>query len=92
MEQKEKALENKEKPLRIVLGNTSGDMDSIFGALCLAYYMTLKTKQLWTPIVNCAAADLKLKAEIYCHIVQDCKIKVDSMLYFDELAKSIQNG
>lgn len=74
-------------PLRIAIGNTSGDMDSIVGALGLAYYLTLKTKQLWTPVVNCAAADLALKAEIYCHLVQDCKIKQDSMLYFDELAK-----
>ena len=30
------------KPLRICLGNTSGDVDSIIGALGMAYYLTLK--------------------------------------------------
>lgn len=31
--------------IRLVMGNTSGDMDSIVGALGLAYYLTLKTKE-----------------------------------------------
>tara|TARA_B110000503_G_C6831782_1_gene283089 strand:+ start:197 stop:574 length:378 start_codon:yes stop_codon:yes gene_type:complete len=75
-------------PLRVVVGNTSGDMDSIVGALGLAYYMHLKTKQMWTPIVNCAAADLMLKAEIYGHLIQDCGIKADDLFYTDDLIKS----
>lgn len=41
-------------PLRIVLGNTSADMDSVVGSLGLAYYLSLKTGQSWTPVVNCA--------------------------------------
>lgn len=31
------------KPVRIVLGNTSGDMDSIVGALVYSYYLTRLT-------------------------------------------------
>ena len=73
------------QPLRLVLGNTSGDMDSIVGAMGLAYYYTLKTHTLWIPIINCAKADLRLKAEIYKHIVLDCGISVDDLLYWDEL-------
>ena len=33
-----KNLVSTEEPVRIVLGNTSGDMDSIVGALGLAYF------------------------------------------------------
>jgi inorganic pyrophosphatase/exopolyphosphatase len=73
------------QPLRLVLGNTSGDMDSIVGAMGLAYYYTLKTHKLWTPVVNCAKSDLRLKAEIYKHVVLDCGISVDDLLYWDEL-------
>lgn len=77
-----------EQPLRIVLGNTSGDMDSIVGAMGLAYYLTLKYKQLWTPVVNCAANDLKLKTEIYCHLIEDCGLNASDLFYFDELLAS----
>ena len=73
------------QPLRIVLGNTSGDMDSIVGAMGLAYYYTLKTHTLWTPVVNCAKSDLRLKAEIYKHVVLDCGISVDDLLFWDQL-------
>lgn len=31
-------------PIRLCMGNTSGDMDSIVGAMGLAYFLTLKTK------------------------------------------------
>lgn len=62
----------KDQPLRIALGNTSGDMDSIVGAMGLAYFLTLKTDKLWTPVINCARSELKLKAEIYGHLIDDC--------------------
>lgn len=73
------------QPLRLVMGNTSGDMDSIVGAMGLAYYYTLKTQTLCTPVVNCAKSDLRLKAEIYKHIVLDCGISADDLLFWDEL-------
>lgn len=74
--------------MRIAIGNTSGDMDSIVGAMGLAYYLTLKTKQLWTPVINCAAQDLKLKTEIYCHLIEDCGLNPSDMFFWDELLKS----
>jgi inorganic pyrophosphatase/exopolyphosphatase len=67
------------------MGNTSGDMDSIVGGMGLAYYLTLKTGELWTPVVNCAKADLKLKSEIQGHVVDDCKVNVEDMYFWDEL-------
>ena len=76
--------------MRIAIGNTSGDMDSIVGAMGLAYYLTLKTKQLWTPVINCASQDLKLKTEIYCHLIEDCGLNPNDILYFDELLTSGQ--
>ena len=65
------------QPLRLVIGNTSGDMDSIVGAMGLAYYYTLKTNTLWIPVINCAKSELRLKAEIYKHVVADCGIDVE---------------
>ena len=68
MEAKAHAQSGKE-PLRIAMGNTSGDMDSIVGALGMAYYLTLKEGKLWVPMVNCNKDELLLKPEIYDHIV-----------------------
>lgn len=39
--------------LKIVIGNTSCDMDSAVGALCLGYYYTLTTGDLFVPVLNC---------------------------------------
>lgn len=71
-----------DKPVKIVMGNTSGDMDSIVGAISLAYYLTLKHKEEWTPIVNCARVDFPLKVEIFKHLIQDCKLNIDEDLLF----------
>ena len=49
-----KKLLDSQTPLRIVLGNTSADMDSVVGSLGLAYYLSLKTGENWTPVINCA--------------------------------------
>lgn len=46
-------LINSETPVNLVLGNTSADMDSVVGSLGLAYYLSLKTGNLWTPVINC---------------------------------------
>lgn len=82
---KQSAFDCKDKKLRIALGNTSGDMDSIVGALGLAYLLTLKTKQLWTPVVNCCSSDLRLKTEIYGHLIEDCGLDTNDLFYWDEL-------
>jgi inorganic pyrophosphatase/exopolyphosphatase len=74
-----------QKPLRLVMGNTSGDMDSIVGALGLAYFYTLKSGEQWTPVVNCNREDFHCKAEIYLHVVENCHINVDDILFWDEL-------
>ena len=39
--------------LRIVIGNTSCDMDSVVGAITLAYYYTKKTGEVFIPVINC---------------------------------------
>ena len=45
-------LNNSNFELKLVIGNTSGNMDSTVGAMCMAYYLTLKTGELWTPVIN----------------------------------------
>lgn len=86
-EVKEAAL-TKSDSLRIAIGNTSGDMDSIVGAMGLAYYLTLKTDKLWTPVLNCHQQDLKLKTEIHYHLIDECKLKLDDLFFYDQLLTS----
>lgn len=57
-------LISSEDPVRLVLGNTSADMDSVVGSLGLAYYLSLKTGNIWTPVINCRSDQLRLKVEI----------------------------
>lgn len=66
---KTRALTQTDAPVRIVMGNTSGDMDSVVGALGLAYFLSLKTKEHWCPIINCAREDFNMKVEIYKHLI-----------------------
>ena len=73
-----------EGSVRIVLGNTSGDMDSIVGALGLAWFYSLRSGQHWIPIISCDRKDFKLRSEIHKHIVEHCKINVDDLIFWDE--------
>ena len=71
-------------PLRIVMGNTSCDMDSVVGALTLGYYYTRKSTdgQLFVPVINCNANDFFCNLEITMHL-QDCKIAQDDLFFWD---------
>lgn len=83
-EAKKEAKEGSE-PLCVCLGNTSGDVDSIVGALGMAYYLTLKEKRMWVPLINCNKDELKLKPEIWEHLINKCKIPFDDLIFYDEL-------
>ena len=80
-----KAAKDGKEPLRVCLGNTSGDVDSIVGALGMGYYLTLKEKKLWIPLVNCKKDELQLKPEIWEHVINKCKIPLDDLIFTDEL-------
>ena len=41
------------QPLRLVLGNTSYDVDSCIGSIGLAYFYSITLDQNWVPIMNC---------------------------------------
>jgi hypothetical protein len=49
--------------LRIVIGNTSSDLDSCGGCLVLAWYLTVKSdmKIVYLPIINCKKEEFKYK-------------------------------
>ena len=71
-------------PLKVVIGNTSCDMDSAVGAICLAYYYTKLTDTLWVPVLNCRADAFICKMEIAKHM-QNCKIDPSDLLFLDQL-------
>jgi inorganic pyrophosphatase/exopolyphosphatase len=75
---------NTPKPIRIVLGNVSCDMDSTVGCIGLSYFYTLKSSEDWTPVINCNRDDFKLKNDIIGHVVKDCGIKTEELLFWDE--------
>ena len=63
------------KKLRIVMGNTSCDVDSAIGALVLAYYLTKKSdgQETWVPVINAPKKDFFCNLEIIQHL-KDCGI------------------
>ena len=75
--------------LRIVMGNTSCDMDSAIGAIALAYYYTMKSggEAVWVPVINAPKKDFYVNLEIATHL-DDCKIDKDELFYYDEFRES----
>ena len=69
--------------LRIVMGNTSCDVDSAVGALVLAFYYQQKLSQQWVPVINCNRADFFCNLEIVQHFA-NCQISQDELLFYDE--------
>jgi len=68
--------------LRIVMGNTSCDMDSVVGAITLAYYYTKKTGSTFVPVINCKKDEFRYRLEITLHM-QDCEISPDDLFFYD---------
>jgi len=75
--------------LKIVIGNTSSDMDSCVGSLALAWYFTLRSgnKIVYLPIMNCNKSEFKFKQEITMHLIDDCKIPLEDLYFMDEFRK-----
>lgn len=63
------SLNNSNFELKLVIGNTSGNMDSTVGAMCMAYYLTLKTGELWTPVINSLRKDFHIAQELHWHLI-----------------------
>ena len=40
---------------------------------------------MYVPVINCDKADFELKLENKMHIVDDCKIPIESLYFVDEL-------
>jgi len=83
LQESKKLISSSEAPVRLVLGNMSADMDSVVGSLGLAYYLSLKTGNIWTPVINCRSDQLRLKVEIWSHVVESCGISPDELIFWD---------
>ena len=70
-------------PLRIVMGNTSCDVDSAIGALVLSFYYQQKLGQQWVPVINCNRADFFCNLEIVTHL-NNCQISQEDLYFYDE--------
>ena len=70
--------------LRLALGNTSCDMDSVIGSICMGYFFTVKTGNLMLPVINEAKDSFKHNLEIVKHLT-DCGIALTDLYYMDEL-------
>jgi len=69
--------------LRIVMGNTSCDVDSAIGALVLAYFYTVKLQQQWIPVINCRREDFFCNLEIVKHLANS-QISQSDLYFMDE--------
>ena len=64
------------------MGNTSCDMDSVVGAITLAYYYTRKLGEKFVPVINCKKDELRYRLEIAMHM-QDCEISPEHLFFYD---------
>ena len=71
------------KKLRVVMGNTSCDVDSAVGALVLAYFYSKKLGSAWVPVINCRREDFFCNLEIVRHL-KNCQISQDELYFYDE--------
>jgi len=69
--------------LRIVMGNTSCDVDSAVGAIVLAYYYQQKLGQQWVPVINARREDFYCNLEIVKHF-DNTGISQDQLYFYDE--------
>ena len=71
--------------LRLVLGNSSSDMDSVVSALTAGYYYTSTSQDgsFFVPVINCQRNDFFCNLEITVHL-DDCKIAQDDLFFIDE--------
>jgi len=74
-----------QRKLRIVIGNTSCDLDSCIGALVLAYYYSRVGGKEFLPVVNCRREDFRLNLEANLHLITDCKLNINDLVFVDEL-------
>ena len=79
--------------LRVVMGNTSCDMDSAIGSLALAYYYSVLSEgtELWVPVINSSKNDFYVNLEIVQHLA-DCKIDKDELFYYDQFRELCPNA
>ena len=84
--------EQQANKLRIVMGNTSCDVDSAIGALCLAYYYTLKSdnQEVWVPVINSPKKDFFCNLEIIEHL-KNCGINKDELYFYDEFREQYKD-
>jgi hypothetical protein len=52
----------------VVFGNTSADMDSVVGAICMSWYYGMKSDVKYQPVIFCQKSELRLRGEIIEHL------------------------
>ena len=65
-------------------------MDSAVGALCLGYFYTVTTGDLYIPVLNSNSDDFYCKMEIVKHMI-NCKIPEDQLFFLDQLKAHYPN-
>ena len=92
-----KTLIKDKKPVLIVIGNESVDLDSAVSSICLAFHLSnVKSKShmipfiegskefLVVPVINSTRLDLPLKTEV-THWIRKHQIELDNLLCKDEI-------
>lgn len=69
---------------RIVIGNSSGDMDSVISSISYSYLNYLRNKDIIYPIISFLKEDLKLRKDIEFSL-NKIGIYEEDLIYFNEL-------
>lgn len=70
---------------KIVLGNSSADMDSVVGSIALSwYYGQIRNLGPFSPVVNCPRSEFKFRIEIVQHL-KNFGLDLQNLTFRDEL-------
>jgi exopolyphosphatase len=79
-------------PLRVVMGNEAGDLDSLVCAIAFSYlsYHRDSKAQRWYPLVQTERQDFKLRAENQLAL-KTCLIDEDHIISLDDWTRTVQS-
>lgn len=82
-----KLFQQNSSHMNIVIGNSSGDMDSFISTIGFSYFEYMKTQKLIFPIISYSLSDLKLRRDIEL-VLKEAGIEQTDLIFINELQSS----
>ena len=75
-----------DRPMHIVLGNETGDLDSVVCSITLAHYLTLSTPAQYIPLMAFNRSELALRTEVL-YVLKRAGLDPQHLIFRDEIHK-----